>query len=740
MQLDWQLGHAPARDALPERWIPAAVPGAVQLDWARAENWPPYWLAEESKRYRWMEDVWWTYRTRVTVPPPEPGGAVRFECGGIDYQFAVLLDGRVVHEQEGMNTPFAVDLTAYAGRTAELAIRVAPVPKSRPSPDDRAQANHSFKPAVSYDWDFHPRLVPLGLWQPAAVVVHPALRIETAEATYRLNDNLSAASLDLHCTLTPQAGARLQWQLLAPGDERVVLERELPAVSPEIAWRDELPWPQLWWPHDHGAQPRYTHVVRLVDAAGAVRAERRWRTGFRRARLVQYPGQWSTPAGNQFPKPRTEPPITLEINGRRIFAKGSNWVCPEIFPGTGDGARLAPLLRLARESHFNLLRCWGGAAVMPDAFFELADELGLMVWQEFTLACNCYPDTPAYLAVVDRESRTLLRRLRPHPSIVLWCGGNELFNNWSGMDDQSLVLRLLDRNCYELDPLTPFLPTSPVGGMAHGHYVFWDHETEREVWSLFQQASATAYTEFGVPGAANADVLRRILPAEELWPPRAEGSWKHHHAFASWTPGHHLCLAVLERYFGPIDSLEQLVALSQWMQGEGLRGVFEEARRQKPRAAMALSWCFVEPWPAAANLSLVCWPAEPKGSLATVAAACRPVLASARIPRFHWAPGDAFEPELWLLNDRPEPLPALAVEAVLEAGEMRFPLAAWQSPPAPSDTNVRGPRAHFVLPDLGTDRFTLRVSVAGRPELESCYVLSFRRAEKPAEHRPMNLG
>ncbi len=197
---------------------------------------------------------------------------------------------------------------------------------------------------------------------------------------------------------------------------------------------------------------------------------------------------------------------------------------------------------------------------------------------------------------------------------------------------------------------------------------------------------------------------------------------------------------MLERYFGPIDSVERLVELSHWMQGEGLRGVFEEARRQKPRASMALNWCFVEPWPAAANLSLVCWPAEPKASLAAVAAACRPVVASARIARFQWAPGEAFEPELWLLNDRAEALPSLVVEAVLEAGERRIPLLTWQSPAAAADTNVRGPRAHLVLPDLGVARFALRVSVAGRPELESCYTLSFRRTEKTAEHRPMNLG
>ena len=124
-----------------------------------------------------------------------------------------------------MYSPLFVDLTAHAGLTVELAIRFEPAPKSRPSPEDRSQANHAFKPPVSYGWDFHPRLIPLGLWQPAAIRVHPALRLESAEATYLLDDTFSVASLDLRCLLAPQAGARLHWQLLAPDGERIVLEQ-----------------------------------------------------------------------------------------------------------------------------------------------------------------------------------------------------------------------------------------------------------------------------------------------------------------------------------------------------------------------------------------------------------------------------------------------------------------------------------------------------------------------------------
>lgn len=133
------------------------------------------------------------------------------------------------------------------------------------------------------------------------------------------------------------------------------------------------------------------------------------------------------------------------IHGRSIFARGSNWGSPDIFPGRAGADTYRPLLALARDAHFNLLRCWGGAPAPKESFFERCDVLGLFVWQEFPLACNRYPDTPGYLADLDRESRAIIRRVRQHPCLALWCGGNELFNAWSGMDDQSLALRLLNR-------------------------------------------------------------------------------------------------------------------------------------------------------------------------------------------------------------------------------------------------------------------------------------------------------
>jgi len=431
------------------------------------------------------------------------------------------------------------------------------------------------------------------------------------------------------------------------------------------------------------------------------------------------------------PKSRDAPPVTVELNGRRIFAKGSNWVNPDLFHGRVDADTYRPLLDLARGAHFNLLRCWGGAPAAKEAFFDQCDKLGLLVWQEFPLACNAYPDDPEYLATLDRESRALILRVRQHPCLGLWVGGNELFNAWSRMTDQSLALRLLNRNCYELDPLTPFLPTSPVEGLGHGDYRFRNRGLD--AFQIFQRAACQGYPEFGCPGASPVDYLRAFIPPEELWPPRAGTSWETHHGIAGWEgdPNSWLFLNTLEDYFGPTRSLEDMVAKSSWLQTEGYKAIYEETRRQQPRCSMALSWCFNEPWPTAANNSIVNWPARPKPAYEGVKAACRPVLASARIPQFQWRAGVEFSAELWLLNDTARSEPGGVVTAELVLGDVRWHLADWEFSALEPQHNLAGPTVRFVLPEVGATEMVLELRVAPAAAWSSAYRLSLRSADQP---------
>jgi beta-mannosidase len=267
--------------------------------------------------------------------------------------------------------------------------------------------------------------------------------------------------------------------------------------------------------------------------------------------------------------------------------------------------------------------------------------------------------------------------------------------------------------------------------MGHGDYRFRD-EKGREVYEIFQKAANSAYSEFGCPGPSPADYLRTFIPEAELWPPRPGTSWQTHHAFGAWEadPSSWLFTATREHYFGPASSLEEMVARGDWLQGAGYQSIFEEARRQKPRCSMALNWCFNEPWPTAAGNSIVNWPARPRPAYLAVRAACRPVLASARLAKFQWSAGEAFSAEIWILNDSPRQVPAGEVEVTLVAGKSETRLLLWAHPAVPAGRNLAGPAARAVLPASDTGEFALVLKAGPANAWGSAYRLSLLSAER----------
>jgi beta-mannosidase len=401
-------------------------------------------------------------------------------------------------------------------------------------------------------------------------------------------------------------------------------------------------------------------------------------------------------------------------------------VHPEVFPGTITPERYREQLQPAKDAHFNLLRIWGGGIVNKESFFDICDELGILVWQEFPLACNHYPDKPEYLAVLEQEARSIVRRVKKHACLAIWSGGNELFNSWSGMTEQSLPLRLLNSICYQLDPETPFIYTSPIYGIGHGHYIFYDKLTDREVYRWMTESRRTAYTEFGIPGAANLEVLKSFIPADQLFPPEKGTAWELHHAMGVWREDSWLELPALEKYFGKINSLEELVKYSQLLQCEGLKFIYEEARRQKPFCSMALNWCYQEPWPSAANNSIINWPNIIKPSYYHVANACRPVLASLRASKLEWREGEDFICDLFMLNDTYNKLDKSNIRVTLEYDDGKLlDLMTWDFPGADGFTDTRGPTAHAKIPEMKSNLFAVTVKVDGKEEYNSAYIFLY---------------
>ena len=695
--LTWHLCCV-SPDGTRSEFFPATVPGNAQCDYAKAFGLPDYKFGDNYKAYEFLEDCRWIYRAEL------PGTAGVLDCGGVDYAYTVRLDGREVYRYEGMFRPFRLKIPA---RTASVEIEVDPVPKRAGAPKGRWQADNVCKPPVSYGWDWHPRLIPSGIWQETFFVT--GREIFDPVVRYRLNESFDRAEVEVSCATEHTSF------LLKDREGKCVFSGEIPdGEKLRFAF-----CPNLWWCNGQGEPYLYDAVFQSPGCEDVVK-----KVGFRRVQLLPQESNWMI---DRFPFTQALPPVTVTLNGRQIFAKGSNWVNPEIFVGTITRETYRPLVELAKEAHFNLFRCWGGAIVNKESFFELCDEAGILVWQEFPLACNCYKDDEHYLSVLDSESRAIIERVSQHPCLAIWCGGNELYTGGSSMTEQFHALRLLNANCYRLDPDTPFLYTSPEMGMRHGHYLFRYPDGE-ECFHGFARTQATAFTEFGVPAPSERAYLQTFLPEEELKIPEgSEPGWIAHHGLLAWEKTSWLHLETIEFYFGRCRDLDDMILKGQILQIVGYKGMFEEARRKKPHCNMALNWCYNEPWPTAANNSLVNYPAIPKKSFAEVARSLAPVTASARFAKFSWEEGELFEAELFLLNDSYEKEPKGTICVFLRMNGDRWPVLEWQYPEPEPNRNLPGPTVRFPLPHARSGLMRLQLERNGR--LENEYPLMYYNAE-----------
>lgn len=659
-------------------WFEATVPGNIQEDYGKANGFPDVNFGDNCKLYEALEDDGWLYRTEVAAEP-KAGERVFFVTKGIEYEYEVRLNGKVLAYHEGMFSTLEVDITGELENGKALEVYIYPHPKRAGADVCRDQADQSCKPAVEYNWDWHPRLLVSGLWNDTYIETRGSGCITHCDVTYELDKELKNAVVSFDAEGAPEFELYdPDGKLLYRGTDRQVRLENI----------------RLWWCAGQGGQPLYRWRAVTADD------EKTGTIGFRRVKLVMNGGAWEIPF--EFPKSRSTPPITIELNGRRIFAKGSNWVNPELFTGKLCRETYEKHLKLVKAANMNILRCWGGAVINKDVFYDLCDELGILVWQEFPLACNNYLGTKRYLAVLEQEAAAIIKRLRAHPCLALWCGGNELFNNWSKMTDQSFALRLLNKLCYELDWNTPFIPAAPVMGMGHGHYAFLDLPSGQTVFEMFRKSSCTAYSEFGVPSIAEMEIIKEIIPADMVETPMPKSPWETHKGYGSWNQAGEdswLCMYAMDQIFGKQNSMADYVDKSNWLQCEGLKCIFEEARRQKPHCSMALNWCFNEPWNNVAGPVIVSWPCRPKKAYYAVGDALRDVMPSAAIPYFRWESGSLFNAELWLLNDSPAEVKD-TVDVYLEVLGNKTHILTWNTGVLLAGENKRGHIIQALLPEV----------------------------------------
>ena len=698
--------------------FPASVPGNIQNDYAIFNNWGDLNYRTNCTKYAALEDLTWEYISYPQISYAD-GERVFFVSKGIDYSSSVTFNGVRLCEHEGMFSDIVIDITDYIKDSNELIVTVYPHPKrSNAFKNTRDEADIAVKPPVCYGWDWHPRLLFSGMWQEAYIETRKKGYIRDVAVKYELSDDFKRAmgSFEIDCDVDTKVE-------MFDENGKTVYKGDGKSFTLEAV--------NLWWCSGHGKPYLYSYKVVSEDHTYV------GKIGFKRSRLIMAKGEWNKP--NSYPMSRSNPPITLELNGKIVFVKGSNMPTPEIFPGTVTRERYNELLKAVKDANLNMLRMWGGCGIQKKDFYELCDEYGIMVWQEFPLACNCYGAyrKKDYCKVLKQEAISIIKRISKFASLVMWCGGNELFNNWSKMTEQSKPLRILDELTYEYSPEIPFIMATPLSGMKHGPYVFWS-EGYGDVVTLFQSTYATAYTEFGCNSVSSPEYLSTFMDKSDLENPKPDfgGPWTLHHAFGMESdPDKKPFEAMCKRFKLPCSNLDEIYEATEWLQAEGLKFIFEEARRQSPTCSMAINWFFTEPWRVAVGFSLMLYPDVKKLSYHSVSDSCRSKLASARYRKFDWKAGEVFEADIWLLNDTREII-SDEIEVKLEIAVTEKSLAIWKT--GETNINTLGPTVHFVLPDVKADSFILKL--VSKKGYSSEYKLKYYETEKKFKSAPVELN
>lgn len=511
--------------------VPAAVPGSVHLDLLAAGVIPDPYVDENEAALAWIGRTDWRYETTFVWDGAGAGSGppvVDLVALGLDTVAVVRLNGTVIGETGNMHRSYrfpVAELLRTGANTLSVtftgaltaAEHAARTLGERPHVN-RHPYNAIRKMACDYGWDWGPEIMTAGIWRPLYLQTWRRAGIDGVRPLVEFDgaDGVVHTHVDLRWAGEATEPLRLE---VSVGD--AVTTAHLPAGRESAVVEVRVPEARRWWPRGYGDQPLYDVTVSLHDS-GSVLDEWRSRIGFRTVAVDVTPDADGTP-------------FTVLVNDRPVFAKGFNWIPGDCFPSRVTRKLYADRLEQACEANANLIRVWGGGIYESEDFYELCDELGLLVWQDFLFACAAYPEEEPLLAEVVAEAREAVTRLSPHPSLALWNGGNEDvwgYHDWGWPEDLDghswgwrYYTEVLPELLAELDPTRPYVPNSPYSfdpelhpnETAHGIKHIWDVWNELD-YTEYRRHRPRFVAEFGFQGPPTWATLVRAVHDEPLRP------------------------------------------------------------------------------------------------------------------------------------------------------------------------------------------------------------------------------
>jgi Beta-galactosidase/beta-glucuronidase len=640
---EWELWHWPEGElgvttpddlsTMKINPIVGHVPGNVELDLERAGLIQDPFYAGNIRSLREFERHEWWYRREFHVAKLDSGQRWHLVFAGLDTLATVWLNGNELGTADNMLIEHRFEASAVLrpDQLNCLVVRLGSVTNAArryrydalfTSSDYREESLFIRKAPHMWGWDIMPRAVSAGIWRSVWLELQPETSIEQL---YYWTSAISPDEISL--------GVHYQIQTASRGLDDFVLRfsGECNGHTFEYEWPVEflaggcsipIPGGRLWWPKGYGDPALYTVRAQLLQH-GRVVAERTERIGLRKVVLKRTEKgttknwvqntqtgirQWSVP-------PDPESHFLFIVNDEPIMIKGANWVPLDAFHSR-DQTRVDQVVALFDDLGCNMIRCWGGNVYEDQHFYDLCDEKGILVWQDFALACCRYPQTDEFLNRVGKEVESVTIKLRNHPSLVLWCGDNEVDTKYvdEGLSPENnrLTREVIPQMVHRHDPFRPYLPSSPY---LPSRIVVEDSPQEiapeQHLWgprgyfksAYYVEHTASFISEIGYHGCPNVSSVRRFISPKQVWPWANHEEW-HVHSGYHWQ--HRaidrdrvkLMSNQIKELFGHVpDDLESFALASQIAQAEALKFFIESTRLRKWRTSGILWWNVIDGWP-----------------------------------------------------------------------------------------------------------------------------------------------
>ncbi|MFX0016141.1 MAG: glycoside hydrolase family 2 protein [Promethearchaeota archaeon] len=595
--------------SLREELKPFRNPGSLQSNFVETKKFNPY-FEDNIKKITHLEKFCLLLITDFSLKDPNDDYFLWFSY--IDTMGQIFLNGVEIKNTVSAFTHYRIHLPNDLLKPINTLVIIISPPMSFVNKEidmegveykDRVYVR---RPAYNYGWDFAPRSLLVGIGESKIFKEGNISFSDLFILTKSISGDL--AKLSVSVTLNSDIEGRIELELkiidlysykpVFSENFSLILDLGLNELNKSIDLKNY----QLWWPNGLGNQ----QIYQLIISEKVTNSSIETRFGIRTVKLIL--------------KEEEENKFIFEINGKRIFAKGANWVPTDSLTNYGTEEKYRKLLTLAKEANFNMIRIWGGGVVENDIFYDICDELGLLIWHDFQFACSIYPEHKQFLSIVEVEITSIVTRLRNHPSIILWCGNNE--NEWIDFQHFTSNFRennrigeklhqIKERVCSQLDHSRPYWRTSPwspsaeisydvdPNSMDEGNYHDWcvwhgvgQPNFEPPEYEEYRNNKAKFITEFGIQSFPSKHTINRIFSKKTQSKPNE--IWNFHNCDVHK-------IKVNMKKMGNPKNIDEWILFTQAAQAFGMKYAIETWRARKFDTGGVLVWQFNEPWPT------ICW-------------------------------------------------------------------------------------------------------------------------------------